>query len=79
MNVEGHFRGKLKRSRGMHDRTEKIQEKPVGFPELEQYAKDGRLTEPSDGKIFDYRKMLEIVMEIGRPLTEQEAGQYRIR
>lgn len=46
---------------------------------LEQYAKDGRLTEPSDGKIFDYRKMLEIVMAIGRPLTEQEAEQYRIQ
>ncbi len=46
---------------------------------LEQYAKDGRLTEPSDGKIFDYRKMLEIVTAIGRPLTEQEAEQYRIQ
>lgn len=47
--------------------------------DLEQYSKDGRLTEPSDGKIFDYRKMLEVIKQLGRPLTEKEAEQYRIK
>ena len=47
--------------------------------DLEQYAKDSRLTEPSDGKIFDYRKMLELVNQLGRPLTEKEAEDFRIK
>ena len=47
--------------------------------DLEQYAKDSRLTEPSDGKIFDYRKMLELVKQLGRPLTEKEAEDFRIK
>ena len=47
--------------------------------DLEQYAKDSRLTEPSDGKIFDYRKMLELVKQLGRPLTEKEAEEFRIK
>ena len=38
--------------------------------DLEQYTKDGRLTEPSDGKIFDYRNMFEVVKSLARPLTE---------
>lgn len=46
---------------------------------LEQYAKDSRLTESSDGKIFDYRKMLEVVKQLGRPLTEKEAENFRIK
>ena len=46
---------------------------------LEMYAKDGRLTEPSDGKVFDYRKMIGIVKQLGRPLTEKEAEQFRIK
>lgn len=47
--------------------------------DLEQYFNDGRLTVPSDGKIFDYRKMLEAVKQLRRPLTENEAEQYRIK
>lgn len=47
--------------------------------DLEMYAKDGRLTEPSDGKLFDYRKMIELVKQLGRPLTEKEAEQFRIK
>ncbi|MDE6388370.1 MAG: hypothetical protein K2L82_11265 [Lachnospiraceae bacterium] len=47
--------------------------------DLEKYSTDGRLTEPSDGKIFDYRKMLEVIEQLGRPLTEKEAEQYRIK
>ena len=47
--------------------------------DLETHAKDGRLTEPSDGKIFDYRKMLEMVKRLGRPLTDKEAEEFRIK
>lgn len=47
--------------------------------DLEQYAKDSRLTEPSDGKIFDYRNMLKLVKQLGRPLTEKEAENFRIK
>lgn len=46
---------------------------------LERYTNDTRLTEPSDGKIFDYRKMFELVKQLGRPLTDQEAEQFRIK
>lgn len=46
---------------------------------LEKYAKDSRLTEPSNGKVFDYKKMFRIVKELGRPLTEEEAEKYRIK
>lgn len=47
--------------------------------DLEGYAEDSRLTEPSDGKIFDYRKMLTLVKQLGRPLTDKEAEQFRIK
>lgn len=47
--------------------------------DLERYTNDTRLTEPSDGKIFDYRKMFELVKQLGRPLTDQEAEQFRIK
>jgi hypothetical protein len=51
----------------------------VELLDLEQYSSDGRLTEASDGSVFDYRKMYEIVEMIGRPLSVQEAEEYRIR
>ena len=47
--------------------------------DLERYSKDGRLTESSDGKVFDYRKMVELVKQLGRPLTEKEAEKFRIK
>ena len=47
--------------------------------DLEKHAKDGRLTEPSDGMIFDYRKMFEVVKLLERPLTEKETEEYRIK
>lgn len=47
--------------------------------DLEKYTNDSRLTEPSDGKIFDYRKMVKLVEQLGRPLTEKEAEKFRIK
>lgn len=46
---------------------------------LEQYAKDGRLTEPSDGKVFDFRKLHEAVKRLERPLTREEAEEYLMK
>lgn len=39
---------------------------------------DGRLTEASDGKKFEWRKMIEEVRKLGRPLTNDETEKYRI-
>lgn len=47
--------------------------------DLESYAKDGRLTEPSDGVKFEWRKMIEEVKRLGRPLTNEESERYRIK
>jgi len=47
--------------------------------DITDYAKDGRLTEPSDGKRYEWRKMITRVKQLGRPLTEKEAENYRIK
>lgn len=49
------------------------------FEDIADYAKDGRLTEPSDGRRYEWRKMIEAVKTLGRPLTDEEAEQYRIK
>lgn len=46
---------------------------------LEKYANDGRLTEPSNGKRFEWRKMIDEVKKLGRPLTEKESEEFRIK
>ncbi|MBE5870600.1 MAG: hypothetical protein E7294_05010 [Lachnospiraceae bacterium] len=47
--------------------------------DLEKFTTDGRLTEPSDGKVFEYHRMYEIVEKLGRPLTEVEAEKFRLK
>ena len=57
-----------------------MERKAVTFLEdIADYAKDGRLTEPSDGKRYEWRKMIELVKKFDRPLTDQEAEQFRIK
>jgi len=46
--------------------------------DIAYYAKDSRLTEPSDGKRYEWRKMIEFSKELGRPLTDAEAEKFRI-
>lgn len=54
--------------------------KAVSFlGDITDYAKDGRLTEPSDGSRYEWRKMIELVKQLGRPLTDQEAEQFKIK
>ena len=47
--------------------------------DIESHTQDGRIAGPTNGKIFDYREMLSVIKTLGRPLTEEEAEQYRIR
>ncbi len=55
------------------------QRKPVDVThDIAYYAKDSRLTEPSDGKRYEWRKMIERSKELGRPLTEEEAEKFRV-
>ena len=44
--------------------------------DIEKYATDGRLTEPSDGIRYDIRAISLAVTELGRPLTDEEAMRY---
>lgn len=47
--------------------------------DIAQYFPDGRLTVPSNRKNYDLRKMLEMVNQISRSLSEQEAESFRIK
>lgn len=47
--------------------------------DLERFVTDGRLTETSDGKRFEWRKMIDEVKKLGRPLTEDEAEKFRVK
>lgn len=46
--------------------------------DISYYAKDSRLTEPSDGKRYEWRKMIELSKKLGRPLTDEEAEIFRV-
>ena len=46
---------------------------------LEKFADDGRLTEPSNRKRYEWRKMIDLVEKLGRPLNEREAEKFRIK
>lgn len=46
---------------------------------LEQYADDGRLTEPTNGKRYDWRKMIDTSKKLGRPLSGKEVEIFRMR
>lgn len=55
-------------------------QKTAGYEhDIAYYAKDSRLTEPSDGKRYEWRKMIERSKELGRPLTDEEAEGFRIK
>lgn len=57
----------------------RMERKSVGLSEdISDYAKDGRLTEPSDGRRYEWRKMIDTVKILGRPLTGEEVEQYRV-
>ena len=39
---------------------------------------DGRFTEPSDGKVYRWREMIEKSKVLGRPLTDEETEEFRV-
>lgn len=47
--------------------------------DIAYYATDSRLTAEPDGKRYDWAAMIERFKELGRPLTDEEAEQYRIK
>lgn len=51
----------------------------MDIPTLERYSKDSRLTLPSDGKKYNFRKMIDTSKSLGRPLTNTEAEKFRLR
>lgn len=52
---------------------------PTFVIDLETDAKDGRLTEPSDGIKYEWRKMIEEVKRLGSPLTDEETETFKIK
>lgn len=46
--------------------------------EFDKAFPDGIYTEPSDGKRYKLREKIELVKELNRPLTDQEAERFRI-
>ena len=57
-----------------------MEQKPVDFThDIAYYAKDSRLTGESDGKRYKWREMIEKFKELGRPLTEEEAEEFRVK
>ena len=47
--------------------------------DLERHMTGSLYTEPSDEKHFEWRKMIEKVKELGRPLTDEESKLFEIK
>lgn len=54
--------------------------KTVDFShDISFYAKDSRLTGEPDGKRYKWTEMIERFKMLGRPLTEEEAEEFRVQ
>lgn len=47
--------------------------------DISYYAKDSRLTGDPDGKHYKWTEMIEKFKMLGRPLTEEEAEEFRVK
>lgn len=57
-----------------------MQRKPVNFThDISYYAKDSRLTGEPDDKRYRWSEMIERFKLLGRPLTDEEAEEFRIK
>lgn len=57
-----------------------MERKPVDVTrDISYYAKDSRLTGEPDGKRYQWREMIERFKQLGRPLTDEEAEEFRIK
>lgn len=56
-----------------------MQQKPFNaMHDIAYYAKDSRLTGEPDGKRYQWKEMIERFKLLGRPLTDEEAEEFRI-
>ena len=57
-----------------------MQQKSVDVThDISYYAKDSRLTGEPDGKRYRWTEMIERFKMLGRPLTEEEAEEFRVK
>lgn len=49
------------------------------FEQFGEAMQDGRLTEPSDGKVYRLREAILKSKQLGRPLTTQEMKKFEIK
>ena len=57
-----------------------VQRKSVDVThDISYYAKDSRLTGEPDGKRYRWAEMIERFKMLGRPLTEEEAEEFRVK
>lgn len=56
-----------------------MQHRPLNdMHDIAYYAKDSRLTGEPDGKRYQWKEMIERFKLLGRPLTDEEAEEFRI-
>lgn len=48
------------------------------FDKFGEAMSDGRLTTPSDGKLYRFREAILLSKKLGRPLTAEEMKQFEI-
>lgn len=48
------------------------------FDRFGEAMSDGRLTAPSDGKVYRLREAILLSKQLGRPLTQEEMKQFEI-
>jgi len=48
------------------------------FDRFGETMSDGRLTAPSDGKVYRLREAILLSKQLGRPLTQEEMKQFEI-
>ncbi|MBD5529020.1 MAG: hypothetical protein HDR02_11565 [Lachnospiraceae bacterium] len=57
-----------------------VQRKSVDVThDISYYAKDSRLTGEPNGKRFRWAEMIERFKMLGRPFTEEEAEEFRVK
>ncbi|MCM1101711.1 MAG: hypothetical protein NC398_10035 [Acetatifactor muris] len=48
------------------------------FDKFGEKMPDGRLTAPSDGKVYRLREAILLSKQLGRPLTQEEIRQFEV-
>ena len=49
------------------------------FDRFGEDMSDGRMTEPSDGKVYRLREAIMLSKQLGRPLTEEEMKKFEVQ